>query len=142
MLYHQKPKNFPLDMQVSEWIIEHDGEILTVRRSAHCSSPGTWSGPGGKLDPGEDFDAALVRELQEEIWVDISGYKKEVLFHKYFYYLEKNIEIRFYKILPESKPKIILNDEHDMYAWVRPEEVLSMNFVEDFDVILEEIYWL
>lgn len=142
MLFHQKPNNFPLDMQVSEGILECNGEILIVQRSEHCSSPGTWSGPGGKLDPGEDFDTALVRELNEEIWVDISDYPKDVLFHKYFYFLEKNIEICFYKVLCTEKPTIILNDEHQNYIWVTLKKALTMNLTEDFDSILKEIYWL
>lgn len=140
MLYHQKPEIFPLDMQVSEGIIEHNGKFLIVRRSQDCSSPGTWSGPGWKLDTGENFDSALTRELKEEIWVDISKYERSVLFHKYFYYLKKNIEICFYKIRCDAKPEIVLNDEHDMYRWVTLEEALQMNLTEDFDKIIKEIY--
>lgn len=142
MLYHQKPEKFPLDMQVSEGILECGGEILIVQRADHCSSPGTWSGPGGKLDPGEDFDTALMRELKEEIGIDVSPYKKEVLFHKYFYFLGKNIEIKFYKVLLNQKPNITLNNEHQDYLWIDPQEALSMNLTEDFDTILKEIYWL
>ena len=142
LLYHEKPSDFPLDMRVSEGIIEHDWKILLVQRSQHCSSPNTWSGPGWKLDPGEDNEMALIRELIEEIWIDVSTYPKKILFQKYFYFLEKNIEIHFYKIHCAHKPKIILNNEHQAYAWVRPIEALEMHLTEDFDAILQEIYSL
>jgi len=129
-------------MQVSEWIIEYEWKILLVQRATHCSSPGTWSGPGGKLEEWENHDTALIRELQEEIWVDISIYPREILFKKYFYFLGKNIEIQFYRISCKEKPEIILNDEHQDYKWVLPEEALSMNYTEDFDAIVKEFYWL
>lgn len=129
-------------MQVSEGIIEYNWKILMVQRSTHCSSPGTWSGPGWKLDSGESFDDALVRELQEELWVDVSDFPRTILFQKYFYFLEKNIEIRFYKIICDKKPKIILNDEHQDYIWIEPIKALEMNLTEDFDEILIELFWL
>ncbi len=142
MLHPEKPENFIPDMQVSEWILEYEWKILIVQRSAHCSSPLTWSGPGGKLETWESFGTALIRELEEEIWVDISKYKKDKGFKKYFYFLWKNIEIQFYKIFCETLPEIILNDEHQDYLWVEPRDALTMNLTEDFDLILEEMYSL
>lgn len=142
MLYKQKTTNFQPDMQVSEWILEYEWKILLVQRSQHCSSPGTWSGPGWKLEVWESFDDALTRELQEEIGVDISNFPKEILFRKYFYFLEKHIEIQFYKIHCEEKPEIILNDEHQNYIWIHPKDTLKINLTEDFDSIITEIYSL
>lgn len=55
---------------------------------------------------------------------------------------EKNIEIQFFKIFPNSQPEVILNHEHSEYWWFTPEEALSMNLTEDFDIIIKEIYWL
>jgi len=118
MLYKQKTTNFQPDMQVSEWILEYEWKILLVQRSQHCSSPGTWSGPGWKLEA------------------------KEILFRKYFYFLEKHIEIQFYKIHCEEKPEIILNDEHQNYIWIHPKDTLKINLTEDFDSIITEIYSL
>jgi len=142
MLHEEKPHNFTADMKVSEGILEFEWKILVVQRANHCSSPGTWSGPGGKLEKWENHDEALIRELQEEIWVEISEYPQEVIFKKYFYFLWKNIEIKFYRISCDSKPKIILNNEHQAYKWIYPHEALNINLTEDFDTILKEIYWL
>ena len=142
MLYKQKPLNFPTDMKVSEAIIEHDWEILLVQRADHCSEWWTWCGPWGKLEHWEDYKHALVREVREETGVDISWEKYEELFTKYFYFKEKYISIRFYKITLSQKPSISLNDEHQDSIWITPQEALRMNLNEDFDIILKEIYQL
>jgi 8-oxo-dGTP diphosphatase len=47
-----------------------DGRLLAARRSAPVELAGRWELPGGKVEPGETADAALVRELREELGVD------------------------------------------------------------------------
>ncbi|MDT0387090.1 (deoxy)nucleoside triphosphate pyrophosphohydrolase [Streptomyces dubilierae] len=47
-----------------------DGRLLAARRSAPAELAGRWELPGGKVEPGETADAALVRELREELGVD------------------------------------------------------------------------
>jgi 8-oxo-dGTP diphosphatase len=48
-------------------LIERDGHVLMARRPAHKHLGGKWEFPGGKLEPGETSEAALHRELQEEL---------------------------------------------------------------------------
>src|SRR4051794_34787147 len=47
-----------------------DGRLLAARRSAPVELAGRWELPGGKVEPGESPEAALVRELREELGVD------------------------------------------------------------------------
>ena len=142
MIHHTKPQNYVPDMQVSEGILECDWKILLVQRAEHCSAGETWCWPGGKLESWESFDEALVREIQEETGIDISENETEGLFTKYFDFIGKKIEIRFYRILFLSEPKVTLNSEHQDYKWVDPSTALTMNLNEDFDKILKEIYHL
>ncbi len=51
-------------------LIDVDGRVLIARRPAGKAMAGLWEFPGGKLDPGETPEAALVRELQEELGID------------------------------------------------------------------------
>ncbi|MFE6173419.1 (deoxy)nucleoside triphosphate pyrophosphohydrolase [Streptomyces sp. NPDC056464] len=46
------------------------GRLLAARRSAPVELAGRWELPGGKVEPGEAPEAALVRELREELGVD------------------------------------------------------------------------
>jgi alanyl-tRNA synthetase len=51
--------------------IEHRGRLLAARRSRPASLAGRWELPGGKVEPGEDPARALVRELREELALDV-----------------------------------------------------------------------
>lgn len=50
-------------------IIVRDGRILLTQRSGASDFPFLWESPGGKVEPGEELDAALLRELREELGV-------------------------------------------------------------------------
>ncbi|MGJ8582823.1 MAG: 8-oxo-dGTP diphosphatase MutT [Marinosulfonomonas sp.] len=51
-------------------LIDRDGRVLLAQRPAGKSMAGLWEFPGGKVEPGETPELALIRELQEEIGID------------------------------------------------------------------------
>lgn len=54
---------------VAAALIDGDGRVLVQQRPAGKSMAGLWEFPGGKVDPGESPEAALIRELDEELGI-------------------------------------------------------------------------
>ena len=52
-------------------LIDADGRVLLARRPEGKPMAGLWEFPGGKVKPGETPEAALVREIKEELGVDL-----------------------------------------------------------------------
>lgn len=52
-------------------LIDADGRVLLAQRPAGKEMAGLWEFPGGKVDPGERPEMTLVRELREELGIDV-----------------------------------------------------------------------
>ena len=52
-------------------LIDPDGRVLLAQRPAHKEHGGLWEFPGGKLHPGETPETALIRELKEELGIEV-----------------------------------------------------------------------
>jgi 8-oxo-dGTP diphosphatase len=58
---------------VAAALVAADGRVLLQRRAAGRAMAGLWEFPGGKVEPGERPEAALVRELEEELGIAVSS---------------------------------------------------------------------
>lgn len=54
-------------------LVDADGRVLLAQRPEGKSMAGLWEFPGGKVDDGESPEAALIRELKEELGIDVTA---------------------------------------------------------------------
>jgi len=53
-------------------LVDGDGRVLVARRPEGREMAGLWEFPGGKVEPGEKPEDALIRELAEELGIDVT----------------------------------------------------------------------
>lgn len=63
----------PLLLVVAAALVDSHGRVLAQRRSPGGAMGGLWEFPGGKIEPGETPEAALVRELHEELGIVVAS---------------------------------------------------------------------
>jgi 8-oxo-dGTP diphosphatase len=60
----------PVVLVAAVALVDPDDRVLIARRPEGKAMAGLWEFPGGKVDPGETPEAALIRELREELAID------------------------------------------------------------------------
>lgn len=53
-------------------LVDEDGRVLIAQRPEGKQLAGLWEFPGGKVEPGETPEAALIRELKEELGIEVA----------------------------------------------------------------------
>ena len=103
------------------------GRLLAARRSAPPELAGRWELPGGKVEQGETPDAALVRELREELGVDAEA----VAPVPGEWPLKPPYVLRVWtaRLLPGSADPKPLQD-HDELRWLTPDEVWDVPWLD------------
>ncbi|MBV9783316.1 MAG: GNAT family N-acetyltransferase [Acidisphaera sp.] len=108
----------PLLLVAACALVDADGRVLLARRPEGKKMAGLWEFPGGKLNPGETPEAGLIRELREELGIDVTeACLAPFAFasHAYerFHLLMPLFLCRRWKGIPQSR-------EGQALAWVRP----------------------
>ena len=110
---------------VTAAVITRDDRVLVTRRKKDSHLGGQWEFPGGKMEPGESPEESLVRELQEELGVEIEvAHILEVVFHRY---PERDVLLLFYSCeLLDGEPWPVDVEE---VAWVSRPELPHLDWV-------------
>ena len=96
-------------------ILDAQQRCLLIRRSSACRHfVGKWEWPGGKVDPGEDFASAVVREAREEtnLEVEVTGLGGATSFEM--------PAVHVVLLCMEARVvggQLKLSEEHDEFAW-------------------------
>ncbi|MCX5171277.1 (deoxy)nucleoside triphosphate pyrophosphohydrolase [Streptomyces antibioticus] len=103
------------------------GRLLAARRSAPPDLAGRWELPGGKVEPGERPEAALVRELREELGVDAEPVERIPgewpLRDPYV------LHVWTARLRPGSAAPAPLED-HDALRWLTPAEIWDVPWLD------------
>jgi 8-oxo-dGTP diphosphatase len=96
--------------------IINDGKVLLIkRRSNDIHKPGGWDIPGGRLELNEDPYTGLIREVKEEVQLEI-----EILFPIDIHYFTRDdgqqVTLMIFCCKPLST-KVTLSEEHTEYRW-------------------------
>ena len=95
-----------------------ESEFLLARRPEGKVYAGWWEFPGGKVEAGETFHAALVRELHEELGIAIT--QATPWLTREFVYPHATVRIRFFRVTAWEGE--IHPHEHDAIAWLKNDD--------------------
>ncbi|MFC9076134.1 (deoxy)nucleoside triphosphate pyrophosphohydrolase [Streptomyces sp. NPDC057062] len=101
------------------------GRLLAARRSAPVELAGRWELPGGKVEPGESPEQALVRELREELGVTAEPVERV----PGEWALKPGYVLRIWLArLLEGAPEPL--EDHDELRWLTPDEVWGVDWLD------------
>lgn len=123
---------------VAALIWEND-RFMICQRPAHKARGLLWEFVGGKTEPGETLEAALIRECREELDITVSvGEIFTQVIHEY-----PDIHIRltlFHCTIAEGAPKLL---EHHDLKWILPSEIPNFDFCpadKDILALIQKTY--
>ncbi|GAA4612778.1 NUDIX domain-containing protein [Saccharopolyspora hordei] len=115
--------------------IVHKGRLLAQRRSYPAPDAGRWELPGGRVEPGEDEPAAVVRECREELAVDVRPTGRigtDVP-------LSNGMLLRIHAaelVDPTAVPRAV---EHHEVRWVAAEELADLDWLDADRVLVHSL---
>lgn len=118
-------------------IIKNDSnEILIVKRHPKSrTDPEMWELPGGKVEKGEHFADALVREIKEETNLDAEvGDFCEAIQNDYSH--KRTVQLMMY--LEDVRGDVEISDEHTEYMWASIEKIKTLNVSTSLKKLLEK----
>ena len=112
-------------------VVEQDGRLLVTRRVDGVHLAGMWEFPGGKIQPGETHEAALRRELLEEL--DTDADVGRLVFDTSHDYGDVAVHLFFYACTLIGTPRPLLGQE---LRWVTRADLTGLPFpAADADLI-------
>jgi len=116
-------------------VIISNGLILAVQRGENQSNPGLWEFPGGKVEPNESNQEALIREIEEELMIQVllAMHLKPVFWEDE----TRIIELRPY--FAEISYGEIQLREHSSMKWLKLEELDSLQWVSADILVVHQV---
>ena len=120
-------------------IIDNKNRLFAAQRSSIMSLPLKWEFPGGKVEQGESFEECLIREIKEELNIEIEIDKTLIpSTHSYPSVTVKLIPF----ICKQISGKIALK-EHADFKWLNTNELLDLDWAEaDIPILYQYLNYL
>ena len=116
-------------------LIWDDNKFMICQRPAHKARGLLWEFVGGKVEPGETKEQALIRECQEELAVTLSV--DNVFMDVTHEYPDLTVHLTLFNAkIAQGIPQKI---EHNDIKWITPKEIPNYNFCPADEEILEKI---
>ncbi len=95
-------------------IQNENGQILCAKRAGHLSLGGYWEFPGGKIEENESHEQALIREIREEMGVEIEvGELVADIYHEY-----PNVVVHLITYRAVLTSGVLSSTDHDELVWL------------------------
>ena len=121
--------------QVVAALIWDKDKFLICQRPAHKARGLLWEFVGGKVEPGETLQQALIRECREEL--DITLQVGDLFMEVLHEYPDLTVELSlFHATIAEGTPKML---EHNDIQWITPSQIPRYDFCPADEEILERI---
>ena len=122
-------------IEVSAGLVFRAGKLLITQRHADAHLGGLWEFPGGKREAGETFEECLVRELREELAIEVTVVELiETVEHEY---PEKRVRLKFFRCAWQATEPQALGCP--AFAWVTRAQLASYEFPAADAQLLERL---
>lgn len=129
------PDQPDMPLLVTAAIIFDAGKVLVTRRPEHKRHPGLWEFPGGKIDPGESPETALIREIDEELGAEVSVDRiYEVVYYRYAWG-----PVLILAYVCRLRTGLLRNLGVAEHRWVHPQDLAEMAFLPADQPIIDRL---
>ncbi|MGA9164935.1 MAG: Nudix family hydrolase [Thiobacillus sp.] len=109
----------PITEVVAAVLTQPDGRVLLAQRPPGKVYAGYWEFPGGKVEPGETLQAALARELHEELGIVVNPSCRWIT--RVFEYPHATVRLNFFRVFEwQGEPH---PHEGQVFSWQQPDAV-------------------
>lgn len=133
MLYQGDLELFQPTIQCVGCYLEHEGEVLFLQKwENHPYYPGKWGVVAGKIDFQELPQAAIIREIWEEVGYEavpslLSHLNRMPVVHPHFTFFYHLFRLK----ISGNRPQIRLSPEHCRAQWLAPKLAIGLDLIED-----------